>query len=270
VQIKEFNYRGSPIMYRTAGNGPVVILLHGFGEEGSVWRHQFSLFPAHRLIVPDLPGSGKTNATGDMSMEGLAEAMEHLLREEAGAEPVTMIGHSMGGYITLAFAEKYPERLNGFGLFHSTAFADSEEKKKARQQGIRVIESVGANAFLEASTANLYAPQNRELHPEWIEEHLATVRNFSGAALVSYYKAMIERPDRTTVLARSKVPVLFVMGRHDAAVPMQDSLKQSHLSQINYIHILDHSGHMGMIEETGHANQILSAFVNSIEKNSRT
>jgi pimeloyl-ACP methyl ester carboxylesterase len=76
---------------------------------------------------------------------------------------------------------------------------------------------------------------------------------------------MIHRPDRTAVLKESAVPVLFVMGRHDVAVPLQDGLKQCHLPQLSYIHILENAGHMGMIEEKEAANRILTQFVNAIE-----
>jgi pimeloyl-ACP methyl ester carboxylesterase len=267
MQTKELNYTGRRLVYRSIGSGPLVVLLHGFGEDGNVWKNQLALFPQHQLLVPDLPGSGQSEAIDDMSMEGLAAAIKALVDAEGGeATRIVLIGHSMGGYITLAFAERYPDRLLSFGLFHSTAFADSEEKKEIRRKGIRFIEQHGAWAFLQTSTPNLYAPATREQRPERIDEHLATLHNFSAAALVSYYKAMIQRPDRTAVLAQSKVPVLFVMGRHDNAVPLQDGLRQCYLPQIAYIHILAHSGHMGMQEEPTEANHILSRFVMKTEK----
>jgi len=278
MQNKTLNYEGKKIAYRTSGSGPMVVLLHGFGEESSVWKGQYEIFSRHQLLVPDLPGSGQSEAIDDMSMEGLADAVKAMIDAEqhglpltpslggAGRGQVVLIGHSMGGYITLAFAEKYPQYLRSFGLFHSTAYADSEEKKETRRKGIRFIEEHGAAEFLKTATPNLYAPDNRKQHPEWIEEHLAAIRNFSGASLVSYYASMIERPHRTAVLKQSQVPVLFVIGRHDAAVPLQDSLQQCHLPQIAYIHILENSGHMGMKEELNEASQILSQFVNTTEK----
>ena len=310
MQNHKLNYQGRTLFYRTIGEGPLVVLLHGFGEDGGVWKGQFDLFPNYRLLVPDLPGSGQSEAIEDMSIEGLAEAVKAMIEaplspREGGAsptlpkeglsntqpspvgeaerntrlsqsgpsqpgqssleEPAILIGHSMGGYITLAFAEKYPHLLRAFGLFHSTAFADSEEKKKTREKGIRFLEEHGAAEFLKTATPNLYAPASKEAHPEWITEHLAAVHNFLAPNLVSYYKAMIKRPDRSEVLRKSRVPVLFVLGRHDAAVPLEDGLKQCYLPQLSYIHILENAGHMGMIEERLNANQILSQFVNTIE-----
>jgi pimeloyl-ACP methyl ester carboxylesterase len=266
MQRKELSYKGKKIVYRTKGNGPLVMLLHGFGEDGMVWKRQFDIFPGYQVVVPDLPGTGNSEALDDTSLESLADAINAVREAEKGEEKMILIGHSMGGYIALAFAENFPNALRAFGLFHSTAFADSDEKKDTRRKGIRFIEEHGAPEFLKTATPNLYAPLSREQHPEWITEHLGGTYNFSGASLVNYYMAMIQRPDRRSVLEKSEVPVLFVMGRHDIAAPLADGLKQCHLPQIAYIHILEQSGHMGMIEEELSANRILSQFVFSIEK----
>lgn len=267
MYTKNILFNGKSLFYRSAGKGPLVVLLHGFGEDGEIWKGQFDLFPNHTLVVPDLPGTGRSEGIDDMSMEGLAEAVKAMIDAEGGKDAfVSLIGHSMGGYITLAFAEKYPERLNSFGLFHSSAFADSNEKKETRQKAIRFITERGATEFLKTATPNLYAPETKEQHPEWIAEHLALGHNFFPENLVSYYRSMIERPDRTNVLKRSRVPVLFVMGQHDVAVPLEDGLKQCYLPQIAYIHVLRNSGHMGMIEEKDLTDKILSQFVITTEK----
>jgi len=112
-----------------------VVLLHGFAEDGDVWKYQLAdLAAGYLVIVPDLPGSGRSDMTDDMSIEGMALCVKKIIDHELPAnaslaeDGITMIGHSMGGYITLAFANKYPGLLAGFGLFHSTAFADTEEK----------------------------------------------------------------------------------------------------------------------------------------------
>ena len=267
MQTKNILFKGKTLFYRVTGSGPLVVLLHGFGEDGAIWKGQFDLFSGYTLVVPDLPGTGRSEGIDDMSMEGLAEVVKAMIDTEGGENAVVvLIGHSMGGYITLAFAERYPDRLRSFGLFHSSAFADSEEKKATRQKAIQFISERGAAAFLKTATPNLYAQETREQHPGWIDEHLAATHNFSADFLVSYYRSMIQRPDRTAVLKNSRVPVLFVMGQHDAAVPLQDGLKQCYLPQIAYIHVLRNSGHMGMIEEKDLTDKILSKFVVTTEK----
>lgn len=249
------------MFYRAAGSGPAVVLVHGFPEDGTIWKNQFDLFPNHQLIVPDLPGSGRSEAIDDMSMEGMAEAVKALI----GSRKAILIGHSMGGYIALAFAERHPLLVNGLGLFHSTAFADGEERKEKRRQAIATVKANGIEAFLKTFVPNLYSSITKEKTPALIDEHLASVHNFSAEALVKYFEAMMQRPDRTAVLRESEVPVLFVMGKEDKAVPVEDSLKQVYLPQRSHVHLLLHTAHEGMVEEAAEANKILTQFVNAVD-----
>jgi pimeloyl-ACP methyl ester carboxylesterase len=274
MEQKEITLRSKKLFYRSIGDGPAVVLLHGFGEDGSIWKNQFNALPHSKLIIPDLPGSGRSQIMEDMSMEGLAEAVKEIILHETAelffkeGEPhsVIMIGHSMGGYVTLAFAEKFPEMLKGFGLFHSSAYADSEEKRQTRRKGIEFMEKHGAYAFLKTSIPNLYSPVTKEENSSLIEQQIEASRNFSSAALVSYYVSMIQRPDRTSILQQTHLPVLFILGKCDNAVPLQDGLKQASLSNLSYIHILEKSGHMGMIEEREETVRILKDYINSLEK----
>lgn len=167
----------------------------------------------------------------------------------------------MGGYITLALAEKYPEHLNAIGLFHSSAYADSEEKKAVRRKGIEFIQQHSSFEFLKTVIPNLFSPASKDEMPESIDAFIQQQNNFSPAALLSYYEAMMQRPDRTDVLKKAKFPVLFIMGKYDNAVPIDDVLKQCHLPEKSYIHILEKSGHMGMMEEPELANLILKDFL---------
>ena len=270
---KQFLYHNKKISYTIAGeeNAPVVVLLHGFGENRSIWKNQLETLKDFRLIIPDIPGSGQSEMIENMRIEGIADALFHHMNHEISALPhspaphFTLIGHSMGGYITLAFAEKYPDMLNGFGLFHSTAYADSPEKVQTRKKGIAFIQKHGPFEFLKTSIPNLYSPLTRERHPSLIKEHLDSVHNFSEAALVMYYESMIERPDRVNILKNSTIPVLFILGKHDTAVPLKDGLEQCFLPSLSYIHVLDESAHMGMIEEQEKTNEILLNYLLSID-----
>jgi pimeloyl-ACP methyl ester carboxylesterase len=258
---KEVVYQTKHIHYRVIGSGKPVFLIHGFGEDSSVWRNQESyLKNKFKLIIPDLPGSGQSEMIDDMSMEGMAEVIHSIIHEE-DIKSCTVIGHSMGGYITLALAEKYWNHLDAFGLFHSTAYPDSEEKKAVRQKGIEFINQHGGFAFLKTTTPNLFSPVTRAEKAKLVDEQIASLHNFSGPALVSYYEAMMQRPDRTAVLKNSKMPVLFIMGQYDAAIPLEDSLKQCYIPEKSYIHILQNSGHIGMLEEKDECNRILEEFL---------
>ncbi len=282
---KTFLYQSANISYTIEGEGKAVILLHGFGEDSSIWKNQSAFLKQHcMLIVPDLPGSGESEILGlefgvrslelfdtsnsklltpdYISIDDYASCIHALLQHENICSSI-MLGHSMGGYITLAFAEKYPELLSSYGLIHSTAFADSEEKKKARAKGIEVIEKYGAYLFLKNTIPNLFGTKFKKEHPEKVQSLIEASAAFSKEALQQYYHAMMVRPDRTHVLLSNCLPVLFVMGTEDIAAPMEDVLKQTSLPNISYIYVLQNTGHMGMWEATGEMNQHMLAFINS-------
>lgn len=212
------------------------------------------------ILIPDLPGSGESELIPDMSIEGMAEPLHDIVHAE-GLDHITLIGHSMGGYITLAFAAKYWNHLDAFGLFHSSSYADNEEKKATRRKGIAFIQEHGAFEFLKTATPNLFSPKTKEENIALVEKQIAGLSRFTPEALVAYYEAMIGRPDRTETLVQSRVPVLFIIGKSDMAVSPEDSLKQSHLPETSYIHLLNQSGHMGMLEEPAACNRILDEFL---------
>ncbi len=310
METKEILFNDKKICYKIYGQGPTVVLLHGFGEDASVWDNQLEALKDYQLIVPDLPGTGNSEMIDDMTMEGMAEVVKSLtpnpspsemergtaatqshksLSKEKGelskSGPETsacaleslppaggdlggrfvLIGHSMGGYIALAFAEKYSHLLSGIGLFHSSPFADDDEKKETRKKGISFIKQHGGYEFLKTATPNLYSQITQTEKPYLIEQQIEAARNFSPATLVSYYEAMMQRPDRSNVLKQTKLPVLMIAGKFDKAVTMEASLKAFILPQLSYIHVLESSGHMGMIEEVNESNRIIKQYLHSLE-----
>jgi pimeloyl-ACP methyl ester carboxylesterase len=262
----------SSLYYREEGSGLPVVLLHGFAEDGAIWDRQVSDLCAYcRVIVPDLPGSGQSPALG--SAEGVgaaAEGVEALagsiltLLDQLAIQQCILIGHSMGGYIALAFAEKYPDRLTALGLFHSTAYTDNEEKKTGRRKSIEFIRDNGSAAFIRQSIPNLFSGYTREHHPDLIDGIISRYSGFSPDSLTAYYEAMIARPDRTAVLRQFSGPVLFIMGQADAVIPMEQVLEQCHLPAVSHIHIIENAGHMGMLEAPDRSNTILQSFLNFV------
>ena len=273
MQLKTLTYQSSKIFYRIAGAGKPLILIHGFAEDGDIWSNQINALQQYfQLIIPDLPGSGKSELIADMSIEGMAEVIKELithelkfLRQTAEAEEafVPIAGHSMGGYIALAIAEKYPQLISSIALVHSTAFADSEEKKANRLKSIEFVKKNGAFEFLKAVIIDLFTEEWADANPEAIELQIEKCKSFSDEAIIQYYKTMINRPDRTEVLKNFNKPIHFIIGEQDKAIPFQQSLQQSYLPNQSYINILRNTAHMGMLEEQEKVNKILIDFMSA-------
>jgi pimeloyl-ACP methyl ester carboxylesterase len=261
--LKTFIYGSTLVSYSITGAGKPLVLLHGFGEDAHMWDEQaVFLQQYYSLIIPDLPGSGSSQllTKENVSIDDYADCIHSLLKHEQ-ISSCTMLGHSMGGYITLAFAEKYVSKLDAFGLIHSTAFADSQEKKKTREKGIAFIEEHGAHAFLKTSIPGLFGDRFKKEHPEKVDALIGAAAQFSKEALIQYYRAMIARADRTAVLKDNPLPVLFIAGTEDKAAPVNDVLEQTHLPLRSYIHILQGAGHMGMWEDAGAVNGFIRVFM---------
>ena len=240
---------------------PVVVLIHGFAENNQVWeQQQHFLSEQFYVISPDLPGSGQTPLTEALSIESMAEYVHAALQED-GIEKAVIIGHSMGGYVALAMAEKYPAMVKGLGLFHSTAAPDSEEKKEGRLKSINIIEQYGADAFIKQALPNMFSPVYKKQHPEQVEAYVSMGLQCPQESLIAYYRAMINRPDRTAILSSLQVPVLFVIGKDDTAIPLKGVLSQVSLPHTSSIHIFDHTGHMGMWEVPEASRLLLQAFI---------
>lgn len=266
---KSFSYYGANISYNIVGSGNVIVLLHGFGEDSSIFNQQVEfLQDKFQLITIDLPGTGNSDVLPKESIgiEDYATCVLHVLQHEKIATCI-LLGHSMGGYVTLAFAEKYSSLLKGFGLIHSSAAPDNEEKKTARLQAIKMMEEYGPFAFLKNTIPNLFAGDFKRSNSKQIELLIEQSRQFSKQALPQYYTAMMNRPDRAKVLENALVPVLFILGKQDVAAPLEVVINQVHLPNISHIHILENVAHMGMLEATETVNDKLLAFANSVYNN---
>lgn len=268
--LKNIPFQDTPVYYQVIGTGRPVLLLHGFGEDSTIWQQLIAnLQSDYQLVVPDIPGSGLSPALpGTPTIDSFAEAMAAIL----GAEKIpscTILGHSMGGYIALAMVEKYPHLANALGLLHSSAFADTEAKKEARQKSIDFIQANGAQAFLKTSIPGLFTPAFAADNPKMVEELLQKGENFTAEALVQYYQAMILRPDRSDVLRQFEAPFMLLAGEHDMAIPFEQSLQQSHFAPETHLHILHKSAHMGMLEETDLFNLAVKEFLAVVDSKNK-
>ncbi|MFY0252328.1 alpha/beta fold hydrolase [Chitinophaga sp. 30R24] len=249
------------ITWLEEGQGAVVVLIHGFSENAGLWEKQIKHLKNHyRVIAPNLPGTAAVPITTPLSIESMAEYVYAILLA-ADIQEAVVIGHSMGGYIALALAEKYPERVKGLGLFHSTAKADSEEKKEGRRKSIKLMEQYGAETFLRQTLPNMFSPASKITQPELVDAYIKMGLECQLPALVAYYEAMAARPDRTRILSDIRVPVLLIIGKDDNAVPLDNILPQITLPRIGSIHIFENVGHLGMWERVVASNVIVEQFI---------
>jgi len=263
---RTLSYNNIDIVYHVTGNGAPVVLIHGFAEDNTIWKYQQAFLQQHfQLIIPDLPGSGQSPflpfKNTSAIIDGYAAIIKKILDQE-NIKSCNVVGHSMGGYVALAFAEKFPEHLAGLGLFHSTAYEDTEEKKKSREKGIAFIQKFGSKEFLKQAIPNLFGENFKKEHPGNIDELIEASGNYTQQALVQYYEAMMARPNRIAVLKSTSKPVLFIIGEEDKSVYLQDSLSQCHLPGLSLIDILPNVAHMGMWEMKDRSNATLMSFLN--------
>lgn len=235
---------------------PTVVLVHGFGESATIWSHLATELRSHyRVLVPDFSTAAQFSTIDEYAVQLHAQLVG------AEVQRCVVIGHSMGGYIALAFAEKYPQMLDGLGLFHSTAYADTDERKELRLKNVAFIEKHGTEAFVRNFTPNLYAEAFVVQHPAALTAHIEGALGLPSAALVAGMKAMRLRPDRTHVLREASCPVLFIVGRLDKSVSPEHALEQAQLPSRVHTLVLDHVGHMGMVEAPEACTSAVKAFL---------
>lgn len=258
---KYIEHKGKKIHYKITGQGETFVLLHGYLESLKMWEeHQRILTANYQIISIDLPGHGASENFNQIhSMTFMAEVVFEVLKHE-NIKQCVMIGHSMGGYTTLAFAEKYPELLQGFGLFHSHASADNEAAKNNRERTIELIKQDKGH-FINQFIPSLFAPDNEIVYASQIQKQIQEANAMSKESVIAAMAGMKERQSSIDVLMDAKVPVLFIIGKQDSRISTEKVLAQAALPNTSQILILGNSGHMGWIEEQEKTSAALDGFM---------
>lgn len=249
------------INYRKTGNGPVLVLLHGFPENGKLWDNIVSVL-AHdfTIIIPDFPGSGDSAFIGeDLTMEQMADSVKAVLDKETVKEAV-IAGHSMGGYAALAFMEKYPALVKGLSMVHSTAAADDEEKKEIRRKSIGIIQKGAKETFIKQVVLNLFSSFFVESNNGQVNKQIDESMKLEARGMIGFYNAMMKRPDRKNMVYAASCPFQWIIGKNDNVMPFSSSLQQCYLASINFVSVYDKCGHMSMIEQPGRLAQDIKDF----------
>lgn len=241
-----------------------VVLLHGYLESLLVWEEFIPLlYKKVRVVTLDLPGHGISVVQGDThTMEFLADTVAAGVRA-LGITRCTVVGHSMGGYVTLALCERHPELLDGLVLLSSTPYADSPEKAENRRREIALVQAGRKELLSRVAPAAGFAEENRARMADEIEDLTEQVFVTEDEGIVALLNGMIARKDRSEVLRTTKVPVLFILGRKDNYIPVETAEKMVAEHPEARVVWLENSGHMGFLEEPEATAAALLDFVES-------
>jgi len=253
--------QGARVAYQIEGDkhSLPLVLLHGFCEDQSVWAPLKPLLKTRDLLFMDLPGFGDSALPKNPDIPEYAKALWTVLEVES-IERCVLVGHSMGGYVALEFAARWPERLAGLGLFHAHPFADNEERKTARLRGIETLQAGKRDLYVAQLFPNLFAPDFLSSHAETINHLIAQGRNQSAEGITAALQAMMNRRDHQHTLSEINCPVLFLLGARDTLVPLELALKAALLPSISDLQILPEAAHMAMYECPEASAEILDVF----------
>ncbi|MFI2741788.1 alpha/beta fold hydrolase [Zhouia sp. PK063] len=239
-------YKGTTLYYTDEGKGTTLVFLHGFLLNANIWSPlKPQLLDKYRIVTIDLLGHGKTGCIGYIhSMEMMAEAVDHILKHLKIRKSV-FIGHSMGGYVSLAFAEQNPDAVKGLVLLNSTARADSEEKKRNRDRGIKMVKENASN-FIRMGVINLFRPKNRKIFSKEIYQIKVEALQTPVQGVVAALEGMKMRQDREVLLHFSPYPKMLVTGKKDPVLPFDTQLDMIKNTDVNLS--IQPDGHMSFLE----------------------
>ena len=260
--MKQILYKNTSISFSDIGKGTAVVLLHGFLENKTMWRELVpSLAKKNRVISIDLLGHGETDCLGYIhSMEENAEIVDAIL-SHLRIRKAVFIGHSMGGYVALAFAELYLNRVKGLVLLNSTALEDSVERKINRDRAIKAVKQNYIN-FVRISIANLFSENNRDRLENEIENVKLEALKTPLQGIVASLEGMKIRKDRQFILKETDFPKLLILGEKDGVLLYKDNASQIEATNTELISFPD--GHMSHIENKVELEKVIASFLRKI------
>lgn len=265
--MAETRYKNASVRFFSEGQGPAVVLLHGFLEDLSMWKGILpALSEGHQVIRIDLLGHGKTDNTGSIaSMEEQAEMVQTVL-SELGTRHYSLIGHSMGGYVALAMTEMYPDQVRGLCLMNSTSFADTSEKKINRDRAIHAVRQ-NHRSFARIAIPGLFAPSNRVKFAKEIKELTEISLKMKPQGIIGSLEGMKIRKDRSSIFKKSQVPKLLIIGEQDPALELDTLIPQAQYKGVRAVSFTD--GHMSHIENQSELTESLLQFLEEINSGSQ-
>ena len=258
---KSVRFKGVEVSYADRGAGSCIMLLHGYLETAEIWEDYVPLLSERfRVISVDLAGHGWSGCWGnEHSMDDLATSLKIILDAE-GIHKLVLVGHSMGGYVTLAFAALFPERLDGYVLFHSTCFADTDEKKANRDREISLVLCGRKRQIISLNIPKAFAETNVEKLKEKVIRAQEIAYQNDDRGIVALLKGMKNRSDLSSTLSDSAIPLMLIGGMKDNYIPMTVFEKLGVMAPHATVLKLAQSGHMGFVEEADRSAEALMEF----------
>jgi pimeloyl-ACP methyl ester carboxylesterase len=255
------------LAYSDDGPGPVVVLLHGFPLDRSMWEYQRTgIGSTYRVIAPDLRGHGETAAPeGVYHIDDMAEDVVETLVALGIHEPIVLGGLSMGGYVALALAHRHPHRLRGLMLIDTRASADTPQAALGREElAQRVLAADSAEPAVEAMLPRLFGETTRLNRPEVIAQMRERMLRTPARAVAGALRGMAARLDRTAELGRIAVPTLVMVGAEDVLTPPSEAKAMADaIPNARYVEIPG-AGHLAPLENPSVANGAMFAFLESL------
>lgn len=258
-KLKNITFKNTKISFTDTGKGTTVVLLHGFLENNSMWNHYVAvLSKKNRVVAIDLLGHGETESLGYIhTAEANAEIVSEIL-SSLQIRKAVFVGHSMGGYVALAFAELYPEKTKGLVLLNSTAKEDSPERIINRSRAIKVVKQ-NMESFVSMAIVNLFSEDNRDKFAAEIEliKHQALKTSQQGA--IASLEGMKMRKNREFILHEATFPMLLILGKKDPVLQYGETIQQIENSAVQLVTFPD--GHMSFIENQAELTEVLLNFL---------
>jgi 3-oxoadipate enol-lactonase len=252
---------GVTLSYTDAGQGPAVVLIHGFPLDARMWQRQVeSLSRRFRVLAPDLRGFGKSPSIEPFTMESLADDVRGLMAE-VDALPAVVCGLSMGGYVTLAMARKYPADLRAMVLIDTRAEGDSAEGKSGREKAIDLVRQGGTKAIAEQMLPKMLSEHSRQNQPQVVDEVRRMMESCPPRTIEHALAALRDRDDCSTMLPSIAVPTLIIVGENDTLTPpdlsraMHKSIPRSQLA------IIPRAGHLSPVEQPDAVTREIERFI---------
>jgi 3-oxoadipate enol-lactonase len=242
--METINVNGVRLAYERRGTGSPLVLLHGYPLDHHLWDEVAPLLTdTFELILPDLRGFGESSTVDSFyTMEDIASDIAALL-DHLEIEKTAMVGHSMGGYVALAFLRLYPERLTGLGWVSTQVLADAPDRRDGRYKSAAEVADKGIASVVETMTPKFTSDARLQ---EFARE---SMERQQPAGYIGALKAMAERLDSTPLLSSINIPVVIVHGDADLLIPLdrarevKAALPNAHLVEIHG------AGHMPMMED---------------------